>query len=126
MRCTPQFGSRPRPQHPGPTCERLLCVPGSGCAPSAIARHTSGRRGNVLLFPWQDNGYQDRVTIIRGKVEEVQLPVDKVDIIISEWMVREGFLKGQGHVVHIMVLYSTAAWGLKSYLACFAWDALGP
>ena len=66
------------------------------------------------------------MTIIRGKVEEVQLPVDKVDIIISEWMVREGFLKGQGHVVHIMVLYSTAAWGLKSYLACFAWDALGP
>ncbi|GAB4813615.1 hypothetical protein N2152v2_000661 [Parachlorella kessleri] len=34
----------------------------------------------------KDNGYQDRVTIIRGKVEEVQLPVDKVDIIISEWM----------------------------------------
>uniref|UniRef100_A0A6I8PCV9 type I protein arginine methyltransferase n=1 Tax=Ornithorhynchus anatinus TaxID=9258 RepID=A0A6I8PCV9_ORNAN len=26
------------------------------------------------------------VTIIKGKVEEVELPVDKVDIIISEWM----------------------------------------
>lgn len=35
-----------------------------------------------------ENGYGDRVTIIRGKVEEVSLPVDKVDIIISEWMVR--------------------------------------
>ena len=34
----------------------------------------------------KDNGYEDRVTIIRGKVEEVQLPVDSVDIIISEWM----------------------------------------
>lgn len=33
-----------------------------------------------------ENGYGDRVTIIRGKVEEVSLPVDKVDIIISEWM----------------------------------------
>jgi protein arginine N-methyltransferase 1 len=34
------------------------------------------------------NGLADKVTIIRGKVEEVQLPegVDKVDIIISEWM----------------------------------------
>ena len=31
---------------------------------------------------------QGRVTILRGKVEEVELPVDKVDIIISEWMVR--------------------------------------
>lgn len=26
------------------------------------------------------------VTIIKGKVEEVELPVDQVDIIISEWM----------------------------------------
>lgn len=26
------------------------------------------------------------VSIIKGKVEEVELPVEKVDIIISEWM----------------------------------------
>ena len=26
------------------------------------------------------------MTIIKGKVEEVELPVEKVDIIISEWM----------------------------------------
>jgi len=34
------------------------------------------------------NGLADQVTIIRGKIEEVELPggVDKVDIIISEWM----------------------------------------
>ncbi|KAK9812764.1 hypothetical protein WJX72_003334 [[Myrmecia] bisecta] len=34
----------------------------------------------------RDNGYQERVTIIRGKVEEVVLPVERVDILISEWM----------------------------------------
>lgn len=34
----------------------------------------------------EDNGLSDRVTIIKGKVEEIKLPVDKVDIIISEWM----------------------------------------
>lgn len=33
-----------------------------------------------------DNGFEDQVTIVHGKVEEVTLPVDKVDIIISEWM----------------------------------------
>jgi len=35
-----------------------------------------------------DNNLSDIVTIIRGKVEEISLPegVDKVDIIISEWM----------------------------------------
>lgn len=32
------------------------------------------------------NGFSDVVTLIQGKVEEVELPVDKVDIIISEWM----------------------------------------
>ena len=32
------------------------------------------------------NGYEDKVKIIQGKMEEVVLPVEKVDIIISEWM----------------------------------------
>eukprot|EP01029_Cantina_marsupialis_P021222 TRINITY_DN5055_c0_g1_i1.p1 TRINITY_DN5055_c0_g1~~TRINITY_DN5055_c0_g1_i1.p1 ORF type:complete len:353 (+),score=85.58 TRINITY_DN5055_c0_g1_i1:44-1060(+) len=32
------------------------------------------------------NGFEDKVTIIRGKVEDIDLPVEKVDIIISEWM----------------------------------------
>merc|ERR1712186_223807 len=34
----------------------------------------------------EDNNLSDVVTIIRGKVEEIELPVPKVDIIISEWM----------------------------------------
>ncbi|CAG8237575.1 unnamed protein product [Penicillium salamii] len=33
-----------------------------------------------------DNGLGDVITCIRGKIEEVTLPVEKVDIIISEWM----------------------------------------
>jgi protein arginine N-methyltransferase 1 len=33
-----------------------------------------------------DNGFAERITVIRGKVEEIELPVEKVDIIISEWM----------------------------------------
>lgn len=33
-----------------------------------------------------ENGMANIVTIVKGKVEEVTLPVDKVDIIISEWM----------------------------------------
>jgi type I protein arginine methyltransferase len=32
------------------------------------------------------NGFDESITLIRGKVEEVELPVQKVDIIISEWM----------------------------------------
>lgn len=32
------------------------------------------------------NGMSDKITLLQGKMEEVTLPVDKVDIIISEWM----------------------------------------
>ncbi|GBG61491.1 hypothetical protein CBR_g21834 [Chara braunii] len=33
----------------------------------------------------EDNGLSDRVTVIHGRVEEVELP-EKADIIVSEWM----------------------------------------
>ena len=33
-----------------------------------------------------DNDMSDRITFIRGKVEEIELPVEKVDVILSEWM----------------------------------------
>ncbi|KAL5000251.1 S-adenosyl-L-methionine-dependent methyltransferase [Aspergillus recurvatus] len=33
-----------------------------------------------------ENGFGDVITCIRGKIEEVALPVEQVDIIISEWM----------------------------------------
>jgi protein arginine N-methyltransferase 1 len=34
----------------------------------------------------KDNRFDNVITLIKGKVEEVELPVEKVDIIISEWM----------------------------------------
>ena len=34
----------------------------------------------------KENGFADTITLLQGKVEEVVLPVDKVDIIVSEWM----------------------------------------
>jgi len=34
----------------------------------------------------EDNNLSDKIEIIQGKMEEITLPVDKVDIIISEWM----------------------------------------
>ena len=45
---------------------------------SSIISHTQG----II----EDNGLQEDITLIQGKVEEVELPVDKVDIIVSEWM----------------------------------------
>ncbi|CAG8630508.1 14001_t:CDS:2 [Ambispora leptoticha] len=34
----------------------------------------------------KDNRLDDKITLIKGKMEEVELPVQQVDIIISEWM----------------------------------------
>ncbi|KAJ3630003.1 hypothetical protein Zmor_028524, partial [Zophobas morio] len=34
----------------------------------------------------KDNGYDRIITLIQGKIEDVELPVDQVDIIVSEWM----------------------------------------
>jgi type I protein arginine methyltransferase len=33
-----------------------------------------------------ENHLEHKITFIKGKAEEISLPVDKVDIIISEWM----------------------------------------
>jgi len=59
-------------------------------AAKAGAKHVYGIDMSAIAESAQqivkDNGYEDRVTIIRGKVEDVVLPVEKVDIIISEWM----------------------------------------
>jgi protein arginine N-methyltransferase 1 len=34
----------------------------------------------------EKNGFSDRIVLLQGKMEEVELPVPKVDIIVSEWM----------------------------------------
>ncbi|KAL3747319.1 hypothetical protein ACJRO7_016150 [Eucalyptus globulus] len=34
----------------------------------------------------ESNGFSNVITVLKGKVEEIDLPVAKVDIIISEWM----------------------------------------
>lgn len=34
----------------------------------------------------RDNGFEDRIEVLRGKMEDIVLPVEHVDIIISEWM----------------------------------------
>ncbi|KAG6555892.1 hypothetical protein Mapa_002534 [Marchantia paleacea] len=32
------------------------------------------------------NGYSDVITVLKGKVEEIELPTPHVDVIVSEWM----------------------------------------
>lgn len=39
---------------------------------------------NDVFF--RDNGFEDKIECVSGKIEEISLPVNKVDIIISEYM----------------------------------------
>lgn len=34
----------------------------------------------------EDNGYEERIILLKGRMEDLVLPVKEVDIIISEWM----------------------------------------
>ena len=56
----------------------------------AGAKHVIGVDCSSIIHKAQRivelNGFADRITLIQGKVEEIELPVTHVDIIVSEWM----------------------------------------
>lgn len=54
------------------------------------------------------NGFSDKITILHGKVEEVKLPVDQVDIIVSEWM---------GYLLLFEGMFDSVLWARDRYLA---------
>ena len=53
------------------------------------------------------NGFSDTITCLRGKIEEVNLPVDKVDIIVSEWM---------GYCLLYEAMLDSVIWARDRYL----------
>ena len=59
-------------------------------AAKAGAKHVYGVDMSDIAYQAMDivkeNKLDDKITIIKGCIEEVELPVKKVDIIISEWM----------------------------------------
>uniref|UniRef100_A0A667YPZ9 type I protein arginine methyltransferase n=1 Tax=Myripristis murdjan TaxID=586833 RepID=A0A667YPZ9_9TELE len=55
-------------------------------AAKAGAKHVYGVRHAASLWSVIILNHQDQITVLWSKVEEVELPVEKVDIIISEWM----------------------------------------
>ncbi|GAB4838937.1 Protein arginine N-methyltransferase 1 [Ancistrocladus abbreviatus] len=56
------------------------------------------------------NGYSNVITVLKGKIEEIDLPVPQVDVIISEWM---GYFLLYENMLNT-VLYSRDKWLAKS------------
>jgi protein arginine N-methyltransferase 1 len=80
-------------------------------AAKAGAKHVYGVECSAIATQARrivaDNGYQDRVTIIKGKVEDIKLPVDQVDVIISEWM---------GYFLFYESMLDTVIWARDKWL----------
>uniref|UniRef100_A0A8C5KGD7 Protein arginine N-methyltransferase 3 n=1 Tax=Jaculus jaculus TaxID=51337 RepID=A0A8C5KGD7_JACJA len=59
-------------------------------AAKAGAKKVLGVDQSEILYQAMDiirlNKLEDTITLIKGKIEEVHLPVEKVDVIVSEWM----------------------------------------
>jgi len=54
-----------------------------------------------------NNGFSDKIICLRGKIEEVTLPVEKVDIIVSEWM---------GYCLLYEAMLDSVIWARDKYL----------
>ena len=71
---------------PGPINSLLM----SRFAAKAGAKHVIGVDMSTIIDKAKEivkvNGLSDKITLLQGKMEEVKLPFEKVDIIISEWM----------------------------------------
>ncbi|KAI5928235.1 S-adenosyl-L-methionine-dependent methyltransferase [Camillea tinctor] len=53
------------------------------------------------------NGLSSTITLLHGKIEEVTLPVDKVDVIVSEWM---------GYCLLFEAMLPSVLWARDRYL----------
>jgi protein arginine N-methyltransferase 1 len=54
------------------------------------------------------NGLESKITVLKGKMEEIVLPVEHVDIIISEWM---------GYFLLYESMLDSVLWARDKYLA---------
>ena len=59
-------------------------------AVKAGAKHVIGVDMSTIIEKAREivaaNGMADKITLLQGKMEEVELPFPQVDIIVSEWM----------------------------------------
>ena len=77
----------------------------------AGAKHVIGVDMSTIITKAREivaaNGMSDKITLLQGKMEEVQLPFKEVDIIISEWM---------GYFLLYESMLDTVLWARDKYL----------
>jgi len=80
-------------------------------AAKAGAKHVIGVDMSTIITKAKEivevNGLSDKITLLQGKMEDVVLPFQKVDIIISEWM---------GYFLLYESMLDTVLWARDKYL----------
>lgn len=80
-------------------------------AVKAGAKHVIGVDMSTIIVKAREiveaNGMSDKITLLQGKMEEVELPFPEVDIIISEWM---------GYFLLYESMMDTVLWARDRYL----------
>jgi protein arginine N-methyltransferase 3 len=82
----------------------MFCVKAGAARVIAVDNSAIIDKARENIF---NNGFADKITCLRGKVEEVTLPVDKVDIIVSEWM---------GYCLLYEAMLDSVIWARDRYL----------
>ena len=80
------------------------------CAKAGAARVIAVDNSSIIDKARENvfnNGFTGKITCLRGKVEEVSLPVDQVDIIVSEWM---------GYCLLYEAMLDSVIWARDRYL----------
>ncbi|KAF2757794.1 HNRNP arginine N-methyltransferase [Pseudovirgaria hyperparasitica] len=80
------------------------------CAKAGAAKVIAVDNSNIIektRLVVHASAFDDKITCVRGKIEEVTLPVSKVDIIVSEWM---------GYALLYEAMLDSVLWARDKYL----------
>ncbi|KAL8871624.1 MAG: hypothetical protein Q9174_002584 [Haloplaca sp. 1 TL-2023] len=83
----------------------LFCAKAGAAKVIAVDNSSIIDKAREIVF---ENGFGDTIQCLRGKIEEVALPVKKVDVIVSEWM---------GYCLLYEAMLDSVIWARDRYLA---------
>ncbi|KAL9021130.1 MAG: hypothetical protein Q9185_001669 [Variospora sp. 1 TL-2023] len=82
----------------------LFCAKAGAAKVIAVDNSAIIEKAREIVF---ENGLSDTIQCLRGKIEDINLPVKKVDIIISEWM---------GYCLLYEAMLDSIIWARNHYL----------
>jgi protein arginine N-methyltransferase 3 len=82
----------------------MFCAKAGAARVIAVDNSTIIDKARENIF---NNGFAETITCLRGKIEEVSVPVHKVDIIVSEWM---------GYCLLYEAMLDSVIWARDNYL----------